>query len=350
MLPRHSDWLPTDAEVAKAFARLGPAAVDRGTQFRGSFNRAFPYTDAEGRRRVLRLRPRWLTEGRIRFEHALASHLAARGVPVLPPVVLHTGGTWLRVGNCYAEVYPFISGRDGQPCVQDADLSGTVLAQFHRAAAGFAPGGADLPEVQNQAAAPELLSLLAELDSPAACDEPLASLLPAAQPALNYARSRLRELHARDGGVSLPVTVRHGDPHIWNFICSADEPARVLALLDLDMAAEGPRCFDLSYALYFLLLSTAPDETHPPSLDDAWRPLCQQLTRGYAEFAEAAMERAEAAVTCLQMHCIAANFLYWDIARATDPSGVAAACQQYRAMAGWLDAHEAEMTALVAGA
>jgi hypothetical protein len=49
------------------------------------------------------------------------------------------------------------------------------------------------------------------------------------------------------------------------------------------------------------------------------------------------------------MHCIAAHFLYWDIVRAVNQDTVVAACQRYRSVADWLDEHEAEVSATVAG-
>jgi Ser/Thr protein kinase RdoA (MazF antagonist) len=348
-MPEHEfDWVPTDAQVAEAFAHLDVPAADEPKEFRGSFNRVFHYTDAEGRCRVLRLRPKWLTERRVRFEHALANHLAGQGVPVLPPVLLHGGGTWMKVGDCYAEVYPFVAGREGHPVAQDAYLSGAVLAQFHRGSLSLDRSLYESPKVGNQLGALELLSMLEELNAPAARDEPLASLLPRAQPTLDCARSRVRELYARDGGGSLPATMRHGDPHIWNFLYSDEEPPQVLTLLDLDMAAEGPRIFDVNYALYFLVQSTASGYD-PPSRGGAWRPLCGQFMRGYAGSTDIGIVSAEAAVASLQMHCVALHFLYWDIMRMANQNGLAVACQRYRSIAGWLDEHEAELSEVVAG-
>ena len=123
----------------------------------------------------------------------------------------------------------------------------------------------------------------------------------------------------------------------------------MVALLDLDMAAEGPRIFDASYALYFLIQSTASGYSDPPSSDGAWQPLCRQFVCGYAGSTDTAIGPAEAAVACLQMHCIAAHFLYWDIVRAVNQDTVVAACQRYRSVADWLDEHEAEVSATVAG-
>ena len=51
---------------------------------------------------------------------------------MLQPVELPDGGTWLKVGDCYAEVYPFIAGREGRAVAQDAYQSGEVLARFHQ--------------------------------------------------------------------------------------------------------------------------------------------------------------------------------------------------------------------------
>lgn len=349
-MPEHQfEWVPTDAEVAEAFARLSIPAASKAAEFQGSFNRAFPYTDAEGRRRVLRLRPRWLTERRMRFEHALADRLAGRGLPVLSPVILGGRDTWMKIGDCYAEVYPFVTGREGQPLAEDAHLSGAVLARFHSEALGLDRGSYEPPDFQNQLGAPELLSLLGELVPSATCGGPLGSLLPDAQPALDQARSHLRELHAR-GGTSLPATIRHGDPHIWNFLYSEEGPARVLALLDLDMAAEGPRIFDVSYALYFLIGSTALADSDPPNPDRTWRPLCQQFMRGYAGATDTAVGTAEATAACPQMHCLAAHFLYWDIVRATKLDDISAACQHYRSIACMISEQEADVLAVVAGA
>ena len=285
----------------------------------------------------------------MRFEHALASHLAQRGVPVLPPVVLWGSDTWMKVGDFYAEVYPFVAGRQGRATAEDARLSGAVLARFHGEALSMDRGLYEPPEVQNQMGAPEVLSLLQKLDSSATCGEPPGPLPAVAHSTLDRARSRLSELHAR-GGATLPVTIRHGDPHVYNFIYSEEGPGRVRALLDLDMAAEGPRIFDVSYALYFLIESTAWVCDDPASPDGAWRHLCQEFVRGYAESADTAVGPAEASIVCPQMQCIAAHFLYWDIVRTTKPEELSGMCEQYRSKADWLSAQGAEVSAVVAAA
>jgi len=52
MPERQFEWVPTDDQVVEAFALLGIPAADREMELRGSFNRTFPYTDPDGRRRV----------------------------------------------------------------------------------------------------------------------------------------------------------------------------------------------------------------------------------------------------------------------------------------------------------
>ncbi len=337
------EWTAIQAEVAEACALLGVPEGGRGEELPGAaFNRVFPFTDAEGARRVVRLRPRWLTERRIEFEHALARHLSEQDVPVLAPVPVADGRTWVRAGGCYAEVYAFVSGRLGHPQADDARLLGEVLGCFHSAALTADRRGYEPPQAANQLDLAELTRLFAEIDAAEHREEPLASLLPLAAPVLDSARARLE--HLRRPEAPLPSTIRHGDPHVWNVLYADAEPTRVLALLDLDMAAEGPRSFDLSYAMYFLIQGTAPGPD-PLKPDGPSRSLCQELVRGYGTD----LAPAEAAAAPVQMHSLALHFLYWDLLRMTSRDELALAVRRYQSMAEWLEEHAGEVMEVVLG-
>ena len=78
----------------------------------GSINRIIWCRDSAGRDLVARIRPRWMTEGRIRFGHALANRLSDGGIPLVLP--LRPGeGFWLSAGELFCDVYPFVEGRPG---------------------------------------------------------------------------------------------------------------------------------------------------------------------------------------------------------------------------------------------
>jgi len=77
---KQRDWCRTRRRWRRR-SRAGPWRREgAGARAGGGVQSRLLYADGEGRRRVLRMRPRWMTEKRMAFEHGLAAHLADRGV------------------------------------------------------------------------------------------------------------------------------------------------------------------------------------------------------------------------------------------------------------------------------
>ena len=349
---RAYEWMPTDGEVAEAFPRVGIASdAPDISEFTGAFNRSFRYVDTDGNQRVLRMRPRWMTERRMNFEHAFARHQLERGIPVLTPIPIGSG-TWFRVGDIFCEVYPFVEGRSGRTKPDEAYRVGTLLGRFHRCGRDFDRNLYEPPEVQNQLDPWELQPRLDVLRRFAAGDE--VEGVRCAGDAGLFDRlwtrwAAIEDAYPRDCA-SWPRVYRHGDFHMWNLLFSDADPGRILALLDLDMVAEGTRIYDVSYALHILLRCTAWETPQSATSREAdeWRAVCREFLRGYHDERQPAFTSDEIAVAPLQIECVAILFLSHNVVREPDADRAERVLRdEYLDIADWLDRHQAELAVLL---
>jgi Ser/Thr protein kinase RdoA (MazF antagonist) len=349
MPEQHWDWMPNDEEVAEAFARLNISAT-QSKELEGSFNRSFAYCDEAGHRLVLRMRPRWMTEQRLAFEHGLAVHLADRGLPVLRPLPLSAQRTWIQAGEIACEVYPFVAGRPGRPACHDSYLSGRLLGDFHRWGKEFTCDRYEPPHVENQLpphALQERVGLLRRL----AAGEQVEGLRFTGEPSLfDQLWQRWEEVlaHYPQDREAMPCVLRHGDFHLWNLLLSEEAPGHIVALLDLDMVAEGWRSYDLSYALYFLL-GQATWGREGSGATGSWTALCREFLRGYLEAGQPPLIDTETAAIPLQVETVAVHFLSHDLLREKDTEGVEGVLRtEYLDLADWLDRNQSELLDVLA--
>lgn len=275
-------WLATDAEVVQVASRLGillePGSESEITE---NYSRIFLFTGDGGEQRVLKIRSRWMTERRLRFEHALARHLCDHGLPVVVPL------SSTEISGLYCEVLPYIDGREASPSLADVGLMGELLSRFHRFGSDLHGGPYEPPHFENQVSPHGLAAEIAQLrDVEAICD----------------LWSELDTCYGRQE-ISLPQVIRHGDFHPWNLLFSRGEPARITALFDFDMSARGPRVFDIGYALFFLRF------LHPEQGGAEWETRYSRFTESYAETSGLSFTDNELAAIPLCMKCIALGFL-----------------------------------------
>jgi Ser/Thr protein kinase RdoA (MazF antagonist) len=295
MPEREESWRPSDDEAVRLVRSLGLVPLPSGDQDRiGTTNRIVRCRDSSGRDLVARVRPRWMTEERIRFEHALAHHLADAVTPVLAPV-----GTWSADSGLFCDVYPLAAGRHGRPVPAELHEAGRLLERFHACARSFPEERTVPPPLRNQATPAEIATLLS---SPGFAD-------PDATPAFvhavrSHAAALERELSLLD---PLPRAIRHGDYHLWNLLF-AEDPLRVTALLDLDMAEVGPRIYDLSYAFFFIRHALMASHGAEGARVDRWADVYRAFVEGYARSASPELSRDEIRVVPAQMRCVALQF------------------------------------------
>lgn len=316
------DWLATDAEVADVASRLGiPLAPGDVREITESFSRIFVFGGDDGEQRVLKIRARWMTEGRIGFEHALARHLRGHGLPMVAPLEIEGGCTWARVGDLFCEIAPHVDGRKAEQSLADVRLMGQLLGHFHVCVRSFDASLYEPPHFRNQVEPRELEQEVTQLPQ--------------------QLRERWEELVAcyeRQGVPSLPQVIRHGDYHPWNMLFSQDEPRGIAALFDLDMSAWGPRIYDVSYAIFFLR------NLHPEWNGEGWSTRYRQFIEGYAETCGMPIREDEAAVVPLLMECIAFGFVAQ--AQAEDAESHSA---NYTALVEWLESWRPELTGMLGG-
>lgn len=317
-------WLATDAETAQVASHLSVSlAPGDAKELTENFSRIFLFDGSDGEQRVVKIRARWMTEKRLKFEHALAEHLRDCGLPMVAPVTDEQGCTWAKVGDLFCEVAPYIDGREASPVLADVRSMGTMLGHFHRCSVDLDDSLYEPPYFQNQVEPQELEAMVRQLGS-----DPLSA--------------RWKELADcyYSSALSLPQVLRHGDFHPWNLLFSRAEPGRITALFDLDMAAKGPRSYDISYAIFFLR------NLHPECPAEGWHTRYRRFIESYADTSDTPFTEAEAEVVPLQIECIALHFL---VIKAAD-AGLEAAADEYEkyiTVVDWLQTWGPKLTEIL---
>jgi Ser/Thr protein kinase RdoA (MazF antagonist) len=337
----HSYWLATDEEVERVASDLGISlAGDTSRDISGSFSRLFVFGGEENDRRVLKIRARWMTEGRLSFEHALAVHMHNCDLPMVVPLADLHGCTWAKVGELYCETAPFVDGRNASPDHADVRQIGALLGRFHGCSRDFGHSSYEPPHFQNQAE-PEEMQMLVEKS----CRQNETQCSPIDSEVVREIRGRWNELvdclDTRSIS-SLPQVMRHGDFHPWNLLFSRTEPSRIIALFDLDMSARGPRVYDISYAIHMLRRLFIGWKV------DDWGSRYRQFVEGYTETSNAPLNEEEIAAATLFIECIALHF--WMLEAAGGSTQKAAEeREEYVAITDWLKSWGAELTKTLGG-
>jgi homoserine kinase type II len=199
-------------------------------------------------------------EDEVRFEAALVSHLAARGVAVARPVVARDGRPLLRwndrlVTMAYEALGRHLEHRDLRP--DHLDQVGTAVASLHLAVAGFGP------RRPSRYAFERIVERLAGI--------PAVLATRSTDPEATHAVARLSEETTwlrEHRAASLPTGVIHGDLFPDNVLFDGE---RLSVLLDFEQAAEGALVYDLAVTLCAFCFG---DVAFEPSL-------CKGLVAGY---------------------------------------------------------------------
>ena len=310
MPDQNPKWFPTDTEVTKALTVLGiKKSTDLAKDFGGCINRIFRYTDQNGKECVLRIRPRWMTEKRISFEHALAMHLVDKGLPLCLPKSFN-GKLWIKYDDIFYDIYPFVKGCQGKPVPKECKIAGQLLAKFHLGSQDFDKDMIESPAIQNQfppdVLKPRINKLRAlingkEIDGAFYNgDKSIFDVL------WQEWENTILVYYPKD--IILPEVIRHGDFHLWNILFS-DNPLKIEALLDLDMVALGPRAFDISYAVFFLRHALVAWHGEKGLDVHKWKDTYDALFSGYSEATSENLSDSEVSVMPAMIQCIAINFM-----------------------------------------
>jgi Ser/Thr protein kinase RdoA (MazF antagonist) len=335
-----------DAEVAEALSRLGANAAHSEDMSEGLANRLCRFLDADGNPRVLRMRTRWVTERRIRFEHAFAAPLAAEGLPAVLPMPVDGERTWFKVGAFLCEVLPFIHGNGPELTPAHARLAGTLLADFHRSGATSDMGQYEPPAERIQLEPRQLEPLLQPLRQLARGGTAEGMPAPGRSDLLRAVELRWEELQRRypQRTEGLPQAMRHGDFHMSNLLYSDSGSLRIVALLDLDMLDVGTRIYDLSYAMYALLWGLLVQEGGGPGDFAAHRPACEAFMSAYRVATDTPVTADEAALAPMQLECVALRFLLWCLPGAENAAAMEQMIRErYLRVAERLDHHRADL-------
>lgn len=177
------------------------------------------------------------TADAMRFEHALTLHLRDHGIPVPEWVPGCDGTCWILAGDMLWSVATFIRS---DPVKVNAELIrqvGEILARFHVATSTFQPSVPVPPPASKAKQALKVLATLGSLpDDPQALE--LAQRMARALPRAATAEAESLASHAG--------RIIHGGCRRSSVLF---RDGRLVGLLDLDSARQGPRGLDLAIAL-----------------------------------------------------------------------------------------------------
>ncbi len=187
--------------------------------------------------------------GQVEWQHAVAAHIAAAGVPATRPRgLIQRGELWYELWEPAAGADAYTGTDTWEPfrSLAHVEAAGAMLARFHRAGAGFTP-----LRPQPQAG---FVVQLGPLDRPPVV---VVSELAVARPAVaEYLAGRdLAPIDAAYAGLferlapvaaGLPVAPLHGDWQTNNLFFAGDQ---VSGIIDFHQTDCGPRLLDLAVAI-----------------------------------------------------------------------------------------------------
>ncbi len=240
-----------DVERALQSYDLGTVRSARAASHGVVNETAFAETSAG--RYVVRRNQRKLGRASLELRHRLLGWLRAHGFPAPRLIPARSGENAVELDGRLFEVFTFIDGDEFNPD-RSAHLvgTGTVLARYHDAIAGFPDPPADQGPRYSTSSLPGLIERVMQRDMMGDLTEPL-----------NWYDRRavdLRKALPDTGYMALPQVLIHGDVHRDNLIFRGDT---VAALIDFDQVTSDARIVDLADALVDFAVGAAPPDWYP---------------------------------------------------------------------------------------
>lgn len=216
----------------------------------------------------------------------LSRLLHMRKIPVPVPLVAMDGSPFLKRNGRIIQIFPYLEGQGFSGGEAQVSASGAMLRAFHTALE--AETCRLLPAVSFFRSRENCLATLADLAQIERISRfGLAEAVDVCEQIYGYWSTA--EPH-------LPVTVLHGDWHLWNQLYNGEQ---VKAVLDLDYMQQGPRILDVAYAMWMIHILL-------PSHADAYR---GAFLTGYGELTPQEIESLPVATAriALSFLCHAAD-------------------------------------------
>lgn len=228
---------------------------------------------------------------KVAFSHALVNHVRSRGFPA--PALIETRdqkSTMLQLFGHVYEVFEYVEGERYDNSLEQTTRTGTTLAAFHEAVAGFEtewdpPVGSyhDASAVRNGLNA--IPTVAAGHDSVIGHESGLLQLTQQLHEAYDEAAAGVNSSRFPQW----PLRIIHGDWHPGNMLFRGDA---VCAVLDFDAARRQPRVIDIATGMLQFSILRGPTAPHdwPDFFDEA---RMRRFLTGYLLRQELAAEQRE---------------------------------------------------------
>ncbi|MGE5222570.1 MAG: phosphotransferase enzyme family protein [Omnitrophica WOR_2 bacterium] len=305
-----------------------PGAIQSTRDLGGAYNLNVLIRASRGSFVVRVYRP-WVTPERLLGIQKIKRRLHAAGIPVVLPLTVINGNTFIEIDQRLAEVEGYIPNQERPPAVKHYEVSASILGRLHAALGGFAQiPEIPPPEVENYSLPVDLEAGLARVRSriemaQAEGRSQALNICALVESSLPYITEEWQRL-----GQYLPRQLVHGDFGPGNILFDQDQPA---AIGDFDFINVHERIFDLAYMLFWMLERLEPDLPYnrrswkgPGTIIQNYQAaMGQPLTAGERKFLPVEMAR-------VPLHWIA------EAAYLPDPVGAVLSSQERVEFARWI--------------
>jgi homoserine kinase type II len=281
-------------ELAIVLSHFPVGVIESSTPFaRGSRKSPKVGIVSQGGKFVLKRRdPERAGLERIRFAHALQTHLMAARFPL--PALIHPADrdeTLLILNDFVYELFEFVGGHDYKATAGETTDAGAILARFHRAVESFAASNGGLGPDYHDALAVQtgLNAIPGQISMHESAMGKQAEVLGVSKALFDSYDAAARRAEAA-GLEALDGHIIHSDWHPGNMLFRND---RVAAVVDYDSVRRSRRVLDVANGLLqFSIAREGSPDSWPDQLDES---RLRQFQMGY----ESVIQLSAAEKSCL---------------------------------------------------
>lgn len=191
-------------------------------------------------------------EKRLAFQHRLAAHLAANGLPVAAVLESFLGETAVIADGWGIELFEVVEGRPMHVTLETLEQAAATLAQFHAVCRGFPRTPNEVGKWRFASVPPAVLD---DLETMARVTGDRNEVAHHAAALADFVHNASRGL-SRDVRQQLEMGLVHGDWHPGNLFF---REGTLTAILDFEHAQDGCLLEDVAYAVASMAIRTSTD-------------------------------------------------------------------------------------------